>query len=104
VVRAVREYPEYTGGTTRDVTHLMRAVPGLLAKDGVEAVQAMVLERDGRRWGIALKVVDGAQRARPVVAAAVLRHLGVDAVVLDEHLHTAVLGGGRPVGRLRPAF
>jgi L-asparaginase II len=102
VVAAVREYPEYTGGSTRDVTHLMRGVPGLTAKDGAEAVQAMVLEHDGRRYGVALKISDGAQRARPVVAAAVLRSLGVDAPVLDEHLSTPVLGGGRPVGRLRP--
>lgn len=104
VAAAVREYPEYTGGTTRDVTHLMRGVPGLTAKDGAEAVQAMVLERDGRRFGIALKIADGSQRARPVVAAAVLRRLGVGAAVLEEHLHVPVLGGGRPVGVLRPVF
>lgn len=101
VAEAVREYPEHTGGTTRDVTHLMRGVPGLVAKDGAEAVQAMVLSTDAGRFGIALKISDGADRARPVAAAAVLRELGVEAPVLQEHLHLPVLGGGRPVGALR---
>jgi L-asparaginase II len=82
----------------------MRGVPGLTAKDGAEGVQAMVLDRDGRRFGIAVKIADGSQRARPVVAAAVLRRLGVEAAVLEEHLHIPVLGGGRPVGFLRPVF
>lgn len=103
VVTAVRDYPEYTGGTTRDITHLMRGVPGLVAKDGAEGVQAMVLDHDGRRFGAALKIADGAQRARPVVAAAVLHALGVRAAILDEHLHTPVLGGGRPAGEVRVA-
>lgn len=97
VADAVRQYPEYTGGTTRDVTHLMRGVPGLVAKDGAESVQAMTVGR----YGIALKIEDGAQRARPLVAAEVLRRLGVEAAVLDEHLHAPVLGGGRPVGSMR---
>jgi L-asparaginase II len=102
VAASMRDYPDYSGGTTRDVTHLMRAVPGLVAKDGAESVQAMVLERDGRRFGIALKIEDGAQRARPVAAAAALATLGVVGAVLDEHRCTPVLGGGRPVGRVRP--
>lgn len=97
VADAVRQYPEFAGGTTRDVTHLMRAVPGLIAKDGAESVQAMAIGG----YGIALKILDGGQRARPVVAAEVLRRLGVAAAVLDEHLHAPVLGGGRPVGTMR---
>lgn len=101
VADAVRRYPEHVAGTTRDVSHLMRGVPGLVAKDGAEAVQAMVLDVAGDRYGIAVKIADGADRARPVVAAAVLRELGVDAPILDEHLHDPVLGGGRPVGSLR---
>ncbi|MEZ5185166.1 MAG: asparaginase [Candidatus Nanopelagicales bacterium] len=103
VVEAMRQHPEYVGGTTRDVTHLMRGVPGLAAKDGAEAVQAMSLRIAGQRFGIAIKIEDGSDRARPVVAAATLARLGLDAPVITEHLRRPVLGGGRPVGMLRPS-
>ena len=47
----------------------MRGVPGMIAKDGAEGVYAAGLP-DGR--GIAIKITDGAIRARPVVMGAVL--------------------------------
>ncbi len=103
VAAAMRTHPEYAGGTTRDITHLMRGVPGLVAKDGAESVQAMVVSTDRGRFGIALKIVDGGQRARPIVAAAVLRALGLQAPVLTEHADVPVLGGGRPVGNMAAA-
>ena len=40
-------HPEMVGGPTRDVTRLMRLVPGLMAKDGAEGVQVAALP-DGR--------------------------------------------------------
>ena len=96
VARAMRDFPEYVGGTRRDVTTLMRRIPGVVAKDGAEAVYAVGLA-DGR--GIAVKIADGGSRARAVVVAAVLRRLGVDD---DEALtaleHQPVLGHGQPVG------
>jgi len=92
---AMRSYPQWLGGTGRDVTSLIRGVPGLIAKDGAESVYAVGLA-DGR--GIALKIADGGQRARPVVMAAALRRLGVLADVLDEQAHAPVLGHGRQVG------
>jgi L-asparaginase II len=70
-------------------------VPGLIAKDGAESVYAVGLA-DGR--GVALKIADGGQRARPVVMAAALRRLGLDAEVLDELADAPVLGHGHPVG------
>lgn len=97
VGRAMNAHPEMVGGTGRDVTLLMAGVPGLVAKDGAEGVYAVGLP-DGR--GAALKILDGSQRARPVVMVAVLRALGLDAPVLDEVGHVAVLGHGRPVGRI----
>ncbi len=103
VADAMRHYPEFSGGTTRDVTHLMRGVPGLLAKDGAEAVQAMAVDTPEGRYGIALKIADGGQRARSLVAASVLSSLGVRAPVITEHMSAAVLGGGRPVGSMSPA-
>lgn len=103
VMAAMRSYPEFSGGTTRDVTHLMRGVPGLLAKDGAEAVQVMVVDTSTGRFGIALKVLDGGQRARSVVAAAALASVGVQAAVIAEHVQQPVLGGGRHVGWIRPS-
>ena len=41
------EHPEMVGGERRDVTALMRHVPGLMAKDGADGVFAAALP-DGR--------------------------------------------------------
>jgi len=98
VADAMRTHPEYVGGTGRDVTDLMRAVPGLVAKDGAEAVYAAGLP-DGR--AVALKIADGNSRARLVVMTAALRRMGVE--VPDELATVPVLGHGEPVGAIRPA-
>lgn len=103
VLEAMRAHPEYVAGTRRDVTTLMRGVPDLVAKDGAEAVQAMGIEVAGRRFGIAVKIVDGADRARSVVAAGVLQSLGVNSAAVADLLERPVLGGGRPVGAVRLA-
>ncbi|GHE60904.1 asparaginase [Streptomyces griseoaurantiacus] len=95
VADAMREHPETASGSTRDVAALMRAVPGLLAKDGFEGVQVAALP-DGR--AVALKVSDGADRARVPVAAAALEWAGVDGDALKGFTGTVLLGGGRPVG------
>jgi L-asparaginase II len=93
----IRAHPEWVGGTGRDVTALIGGVPGLIAKDGAESVYAVGLA-DGR--AVALKIADGGQRARPVVMAAALRRLGVDAAVLDELANAPVLGHGQQVGSI----
>ena len=98
VADAMRDHPDYVGGTGRDVTLLMAGVPGLLVKDGAEGVFALALS-DGR--AVALKVDDGGDRPRPLVAAAVLRHLGIDADVLADFEVRELLGGGRRVGEVR---
>jgi L-asparaginase II len=100
VADAMRAHPEQVGGTASPVTALMRGVPGLLLKDGAEGVYAGSLA-DGRAF--ALKVDDGASRPRPLLAAAVLRWLGVDAAVLDDYDAEPLLGGGVPVGEVRAA-
>ncbi|GAA4411122.1 asparaginase [Fodinibacter luteus] len=97
VAAAMRAHPEYVGGTRRDVTALIRGTDGLIAKDGAEAVYAAGLD-DGR--GVALKITDGSQRARPVVLAAVLRQLGVRSSAYDRLEDAPVLGHGRPVGSI----
>lgn len=97
VAGAMRAHPEMVGGADRDVTRLMRGAPGLVAKEGAEAVLAIGLP-DGR--GVALKIADGGIRARGVVAAAVLRHLDVadHAGAIARMADQPVLGHGRPVG------
>lgn len=95
VADAIRSHPAYLGGTRRDVTSLVRDTPGLIAKDGAEAVYAVGLA-DGR--GLALKIADGGQRARPVVIAAALRRLGVESAAFEELERSPVLGHGEPVG------
>ncbi len=84
------------GGPTRDVTMLMRLVPGLLVKDGAEGVQVAALP-DGR--SVAVKIADGSQRARVPVTVAALRMIGVD-IDADAFVEP-VLGHGEPVGRVR---
>lgn len=103
VAAAMNAHPEYVGGTGRDVTDLMRALPGAVAKDGAEGVYALGLPGGG---AVALKIADGGQRPRPVVMTAALRHLGVDVdaePLLAALTEAPVLGHGRPVGAVRAA-
>lgn len=97
VTTAMRTFPEYVGGSDRDVTTLMRQTPGLIAKDGAESVYAVGLG-DGR--GIAVKVADGASRAKAVILGAVLRAVGVESPAIEVLEHSPVLGHGEPVGAL----
>ncbi|MEU6666883.1 asparaginase [Streptomyces sp. NPDC046727] len=99
VADAMRSHAEMASGARRDVAALMRAVPGLLAKDGFEGVQVAALP-DGR--AVAVKIADGANRARVPVAAAALARAGVDPELLTEFAGEPLLGGGEPVGCVRP--
>jgi len=97
--RAMTSYPDMVGGPTRDVSRLMRGVPGLMAKDGAEGVYAAALP-DGR--AVALKVADGANRPRPPLMRAALSLLGVDVSDVPADVFASpVLGHGRPVGEVR---
>ncbi len=101
VADAVRAHPWQVAGTGREDTVLMKNVDGLLSKGGAEGVHAFALP-DGT--ALALKIDDGAARARTPLLLATLRHLGIDPGVEAEQLsRAAVLGGGVPVGELRVA-
>lgn len=78
VADAMRAHPATVGGGIRAVTKAMRAVPGLLAKDGAEGVLAFALP-DGRAG--AVKVHDGADRA---LGAALFGALDAWSVASDE--------------------
>jgi L-asparaginase II len=96
VADAMRAYPEWTSGTSRDERLLMDAVPGLLIKGGAEGVDAFALA-DGRAGVV--KIDDGAHRGRTPVTVAALRLLG--AAVPDELATIAVIGGEAEVGVIR---
>ena len=104
VAQAIRAFPEWVSGTRRDEARLLHAVPGAICKAGAESCYAFAM-RDGR--AVALKIDDGAARARPVLMAAVLRRLGisdepgVDADAVEKTGEHVLYGGGRPVGQLR---
>ncbi|SES26505.1 MULTISPECIES: asparaginase [Actinokineospora] len=98
VADAMRAHPHLVGGTDRDDTELMQAIPGLLVKGGAEGVHAMVLA-DGT--AMSMKIDDGAPRPRTPILVGVLRALGYDAPELEEKAERDVLGGGVPVGAAR---
>jgi len=97
VGQAMVAFPEFVGGGYADVTALMRAVPGLVAKQGFEGVGVAALP-DGT--AVAVKAEDGSERARQVAVAAVLAGLGVDRIDLEPFLTIPVLGGGAVVGQV----
>ena len=101
VHRAMCTHPEMVGGETRDVTAFMRGVPGLIAKDGAEGVFAAALP-DGR--AVALKIADGANRARPPVMLGALHRLGIPTGELATLVAEHVRGHGRIVGGVRSLF
>jgi L-asparaginase II len=98
VADAMRAYPEMMSGTGADDARLMRGVPGLLSKGGAEGVIAVAVPDVG---AVAIKVDDGAARARLPVLVAALRRLGLDAPGMDELADVAVLGGAGRVGTVR---
>jgi L-asparaginase II len=99
VATAIRDHPEYVSGSGRDELELHRAVPGLIAKAGAEAVYAVGLS-DGR--GVAIKISDGSPRARPVAMAGVLLRLGFEHETLHSQASGPVFGHGERVGEVRP--
>lgn len=84
VVEAMTSHPWFTSGTHRLAFLLMRACPGLLAKEGAEGFFEVGIPADRSPWGtpvgLTLKVQDGAgeyARGREPAVASVLLSLGV---------------------------
>ena len=105
VADAMRAHPHMVGGTGREDTRLMQAIPGLLVKGGAEGVHCAALP-DGRC--VAVKITDGGDRARMPVLVGGLRILGLPTddpatALLDELGTGTVLGGGVPVGTVQLA-
>jgi len=102
VADAMRAEPEYVGGMGHQNTEFMRLVPGTVCKGGAEGV-LMAAAATGE--SVAMKVIDGSPRATTVLALAVLGALGVDVSAAGTlaQAEAQVLGGGRPVGEIRPS-
>ena len=98
VADAITGFPTYVSGSRRDEALLLQAMPGVIAKVGAEGSYALALP-DG--VAVALKIADGAARARHVVLAQILRLLGHDHPVLEQVAAAPVLGHGLPVGEIR---
>lgn len=97
VADAMRAHPRLVGGEGRDVTALMESIPGCVAKDGAEGFYALALA-DGS--ALAVKIADGAARARVPAMLPALRALGVPEVQLAPLSPRPVLGWGQLVGSL----
>jgi L-asparaginase II len=106
LLSAVRQHPRLLAGDARFDTRLLQVSNGrLLAKAGAEAVYGVVNLDIGQ--GAALKVLDGGARAAVPALIAVLDALGwldeAEREALRDFAETEVLGGGGPVGSVRPA-
>jgi L-asparaginase II len=99
LTEALRAHPAYVSGAGRTELRLVRAFPGLVAKSGAESVYVVALE-DGSAF--AVKIEDGGERALYLVMHRALQLAGLDHELLTER--PPVLGGGKQVGEVRPAF
>jgi L-asparaginase II len=106
LVEAVRRHPVMLAGTGALDTRLLEVTGGrLFSKAGAEGASAAANLETGQ--GVAVKVLDGAARARGPALLAALAALGwLDEGELEAVLPAAVtpvIGGGRQVGSVRPA-
>ncbi len=75
VVRAMTHHPNLVAGEGQFDTELMRLTEGeIVSKTGAEGIQC--LGRTGEGMGLAIKVADGAKRAKFAAAIHLLRQLG----------------------------
>ncbi|WP_353931245.1 asparaginase [Okeanomitos corallinicola TIOX110] len=75
IVRAMNNHPAMVAGEGEFDTELMRLAPGeLISKSGAEGIQC--IGRLGEGMGLAIKVMDGAKRAKYAVAIHILQQMG----------------------------
>ncbi|WP_040163795.1 asparaginase [Microbacterium gorillae] len=102
LVQAVRDNPWTIDGPGRSDTIAIERL-GVFAKGGAEGIMVMVAPNGTT---VALKTLDGSLRVGTIVAAKLLANAGaITEAQFDDvsgALDLDVLGGGRPVGRIRP--
>jgi L-asparaginase len=75
IVRAMTQHPVMVAGNGEFDTELMRLTQGeIVSKAGAEGVQC--IGRIGEGMGLAIKVMDGAKRAKYAVAVYLLQQMG----------------------------
>ncbi len=75
IVRAMTHHPAMVAGDGKFDTELMRLTPGeIVSKSGAEGIQC--ISRLGEGMGLAIKVIDGAKRAKYAAAIHILQQLG----------------------------
>ncbi|OCQ93301.1 asparaginase [Oscillatoriales cyanobacterium USR001] len=85
IVRAMTHHPLMVAGLGEFDTELMQASEGeLVSKSGAEGVQC--IGRVGEGMGLAIKVMDGAKRAKYAVAIHLLKQLGWISPAIAENL------------------
>lgn len=85
IVRAMTHYPELVAGEGAFDTELMRLSEGeLVSKSGAEGIQCIA--RNGEGMGMAIKVIDGAKRAKYAVAIHLLKQMGWISPTIAERL------------------
>ena len=85
IVRAVTHYPDMISGDGYFDTELMKITEGqLVSKSGAEGIQC--IGRVGEGQGLAIKVADGAKRAKYAVAIHLLKQMGWISPAIAEHL------------------
>lgn len=100
VVDAMREFPFYVAGTGHVNTEVMRTIPGVVCKGGAEGV---IVAACASGCAVAAKVIDGSPRATTVIVLAALHELGENTDGAAALRQVPVLGGGVPVGAIRPS-
>ncbi|MGB3403861.1 MAG: asparaginase [Microcoleaceae cyanobacterium] len=85
IVRAMTHHPEMVAGENHFDTEIMRLSEGkLVSKSGAEGIQCIGLVGEG--MGLAIKVLDGAKRAKYAVAIHLLKQMGWISPTLAETL------------------
>ena len=85
IVRAMTNYPQMVAGKDRFDTELMLLTEGtIVSKSGAEGIQC--IGRVGEGMGLAIKVADGAKRAKYAVAIHLLKQMGWITPTIAENL------------------
>lgn len=85
IVRAMTNYPQMVGGQDNFDTELMLLTNGsIVSKSGAEGIQC--IGHVGESMGIAIKVADGAKRAKYAVAIHLLKQMGWISPTIAEKL------------------
>ncbi|MBE9233008.1 asparaginase [Cuspidothrix issatschenkoi LEGE 03284] len=94
IVRAMNHHPVMVAGEGQFDTELMRLTPGdLVSKSGAEGIQC--IGRLGEGMGLAIKVMDGAKRAKYAVAIHILQQMGWISPIIAQSLSEKFMNLGK---------